>query len=122
MRLVAVVLMAALSSALAFSLSRPIAAAASRRLFCSGGSPDTVVSRCTAKIQAALNPTKCRVTSTNDDPNGSHIQVEVVAEAFAGKRAMERQRMVFRALWEELEGPVHAVDSIIAKTPSEIAS
>ena len=122
MRLVAIVLMAALSASSPFTLSRSVAAAASRRLLCAGGSPDTVVGRCTAKIQAALNPTKCRVTSTNDDPNGCHIQVEGVSEAFAGKRAMERQRMVFRALWEELEGPVHAVDSITAKTPSEIAS
>lgn len=119
MRLALVVLMAALSSSLAL-LSRP-AGVLSRRLLCSAGPGDTVVSRCTAKIQAALSPVKCVVTSTNDDPNGSHIQVEVVSEMFAGKRVMERQRMVYRALWEEMEGPVHAVDSILAKTPSEVA-
>ena len=120
MHLVVIVLMTALSSSLAFSLLRSVAT--TRRLFCAGGSAETVVSRCTAKITAALNPVNCRVTSTNDDPNGSHIQVEVISEAFNGKRAMERQRMVYRALWEELEGPVHAVDSIVAKTPTEIAS
>lgn len=83
---------------------------------------DTVVGRCTQKISAALNPVKCVVTSTDDDPNGSHIQVTVVSSAFEGKKAMERQRMVYKAIWEEMSGPVHAVDSISAKTPEEANS
>lgn len=65
---------------------------------------------------------KCVVTSTDDDPNGSHIQVTVVSSAFEGKKAMERQRMVYKAIWEEMSGPVHAVDSISAKTPEEANS
>jgi stress-induced morphogen len=90
------------------------------RLFASSDSmADTVVGRCTSKITSALNPSKISVTSTNDDPNGSHIQVSVVSTAFEGKRMMERQRMVYKAIWEELNGPVHAVDSIVAKTPAE---
>lgn len=86
----------------------------------SSDSADTVVSRCTSKISAALNPSKCIVTSTNDDPNGSHIQIVVVSDAFEGKRMMERQRMVYKAIWEEMNGPVHAVDSISAMSPSEV--
>jgi hypothetical protein len=34
---------------------------------------DTVVSRCESKIMKGLNPKKIKVTSTNDDPNGSHV-------------------------------------------------
>lgn len=30
---------------------------------------------------------------------------------------MQRQQLVYKALWEELKGPVHAVDSMICKTP-----
>jgi len=54
-----------------------------------------------------------------DDPNGSHISVVVVSDKFEGKRAVQRQQMVYKALWEELKGPVHAVDSMICKTPEE---
>ncbi len=54
-----------------------------------------------------------------DDPNGSHISIVFVSEKFEGKRAVQRQQMVYKAIWEELAGPVHAVDSMICKTPSE---
>ena len=84
-------------------------------------SGDTVVGRCEEKIKAALNPTRLIVHGMHDDPNGSHIAVEVVSKAFEGKRNVMRQRMVYKALWEEMSigGPLHAVDSIIAKTPEE---
>lgn len=54
-----------------------------------------------------------------DDPNGSHISIQVVATAFQGKRPVQRQQMVYKALWEELQGPVHAVDSMVCQTPEE---
>jgi stress-induced morphogen len=54
-----------------------------------------------------------------DDPNGSHISIEVVSQLFVGKRPVQRQQLVYKALWEELQGPVHAVDSMICKTPAE---
>ena len=54
-----------------------------------------------------------------DDPNGSHISIQVVSSLFEGKRPMQRQQLVYKAIWEELQGPVHAVDSMICKTPSE---
>jgi hypothetical protein len=37
-------------------------------------SGNTVVSRCTKKINESLNPTECTVTSTDSDPNGSHVR------------------------------------------------
>ena len=55
-----------------------------------------------------------------DDPNGSHISIEVVSTQFAGKRPVQRQQLVYKAIWEELQGPVHAVDSMICKTPEEV--
>jgi BolA-like protein 1 len=56
-----------------------------------------------------------------DDPNGSHISIEVVSDKFTGKRAMQRQQLVYKAIWEELQGPVHAVDSMVCKTTDEVA-
>lgn len=79
-----------------------------------------MVSVCTQKIRDLLKPVQLSVTSTNDDPNGSHIRVVCVSEEFTGMTSVQRQRLVYKAIWEELNGPVHAVDSIIAKTPKEM--
>lgn len=38
---------------------------------------DTVVARCTHKISELLKPQKIKVTSSNDDPNGSHVSLAV---------------------------------------------
>ena len=84
------------------------------RLF-SAASDNTVVGRCTQKITDALNPTKIVVTATNDDPNGDHIQILCISNEFEGKNMVARQRLVYKAIWDELSGPVHAVDAIIAK-------
>jgi len=59
-------------------------------------------------------------TGAYDDPNGSHIAIEVISELFEGKRAVQRQQLVYKAIWEEMQGAVHAVDSMICKAPSEV--
>ena len=69
----------------------------------SAGGEDTVVSRCTQKIQDALNPSKLVVTGMHDDPNGSHIAVDIVSAEFEGKRSVMRQRMVYKAIWDEMQ-------------------
>jgi acid stress-induced BolA-like protein IbaG/YrbA len=74
---------------------------------------------CRDKIKVALQTDQVIVTGAHDDPNGSHISVQVVSTLFAGKRPVQRQQMVYKALWDELKGPVHAVDSMICKTPDE---
>ncbi len=52
-------------------------------------------------------------------PGGeSHFNVVIVAEAFRGAPKVARQRMVYRALAEELAGPVHAL-SVKALAPGE---
>lgn len=43
-----------------------------------------------------------------------------VSTAFEGKNIVQRQRLIYKAIWDEMSGPVHAVDSIVAKTPTEM--
>lgn len=43
-------------------------------------SADTVVARCTKKIVDSLNPKECSVTSTDDDPNGSHVSCRTILQ------------------------------------------
>eukprot|EP00965_Chrysotila_dentata_P213563 6187696-Pleurochrysis_carterae.AAC.1 len=81
------------------------------RMMC--GTPDqiTVVgtvretpSGCRDKIQAALEPSQLEVKGAFDDPNGSHIAIFCVSEKFEGKRSLARQQMVFKAIWDEMQG------------------
>jgi BolA protein len=52
-------------------------------------------------------------------PEGeTHFAVTIVAPAFAGKNRVERQRLVYDALAEELHTRVHAL-SLSARTPEE---
>lgn len=52
-------------------------------------------------------------------PGGeSHFRVEIVAAAFAGRSRVERQRLVYAALADELAGPVHAL-ALSTLTPDE---
>jgi stress-induced morphogen len=98
--------------------SRPRLSSLAR--FLSTEAPDTsVVDICIQKIKDALDTTDVKVTGAYDDPNGSHIAVEVVSAKFEGKRAVQRQQLVYKAIWDELQGPVHAVDSMVCKTPDE---
>ena len=53
------------------------------------------------------------------NPGGeSHFNVLIESQAFAGVAKVARQRMVYRALAEELAGPLHAL-SIKALAPGE---
>lgn len=49
----------------------------------------------------------------------SHFKIDIVADAFTGKSRLERQRMIYAVLAEELDGPVHAL-AMSARTSSEI--
>jgi BolA family transcriptional regulator, general stress-responsive regulator len=52
-------------------------------------------------------------------PEGeTHFRVRIVSVAFAGLSRVERQRMVYLTLGEELAGPVHAL-SLTALAPEE---
>lgn len=85
----------------------------------SSAETSSIVETCRAKISTALKTPNVIVRGAFDDPNGSHIAIEVISSMFEGKRPVQRQQLVYKALWEELQGPVHAVDSMICKTPDE---
>lgn len=60
-------------------------------------------------------------TTIDTDDYSAFLQIQIVciSSEFEGKNSVQRQRLVYKAIWDEMSGPVHAVDSIIAKTPSE---
>ncbi len=52
-------------------------------------------------------------------PTGeTHFNVTIVSQAFAGVGRVQRQRLVYGALQDELAGPVHAL-AVRAKAPGE---
>ena len=54
-------------------------------------------------------------------PGGeTHFHVEIVSAAFAGKSRLERQRLVYDILKDELAGGIHAL-SLATRTPDEAA-
>lgn len=71
-----------------------------------------------AKLAEAFRPTRLDITDDSHRhaghggarPEGeTHFAVAIEAEAFRGKGRVERQRMVYAVLAEELAGPVHAL-------------
>src|SRR5437868_5953685 len=79
------------------------------------------------KLTDAFQPTRLEVEDDSARHHGhagarpggeSHFNVTIEAAAFAGQNKVARQRMVYRALAEELAGPVHAL-SVQARAPGE---
>lgn len=79
------------------------------------------------KLTAAFRPSRLEVEDDSARHKGhagareggeSHFNVLIEAEAFAGAPKVARQRMVYRALSDELAGPVHAL-SVKALAPGE---
>ena len=51
---------------------------------------------------------------------GGHYTIEVTSSEFEGKNIVQKQRMVYKAIWELMKGtdaPIHAVDKLTCKTP-----
>jgi BolA protein len=80
-----------------------------------------------AKLTAAFQPVRLEVVDDSArheghagaSPGGeSHFNVLIESQAFAGAAKVARQRMVYRALADELAGPLHAL-SIKALAPGE---
>lgn len=80
------------------------------------------------KLTIAFQPSRLEVEDDSARHHGhagsrpggeSHFNVLIEAEAFAGKPRVARQRMVHKALAEELAGPVHAL-SVKALAPGEV--
>jgi BolA protein len=79
------------------------------------------------KLSAALSPLRLDITDDSRRHAGhagaraggeTHFTVEIVAAAFAGKSRVERQRMVYAALADELRVQVHAL-ALATLTPDE---
>lgn len=79
------------------------------------------------KLTAAFQPVRLEVVDDSArhaghagaSPGGeSHFNVLIESQAFAGAAKVARQRMVYRALADELAGPLHAL-SIKALAPGE---
>ncbi|CAA0833968.1 Protein BOLA4- chloroplastic/mitochondrial [Striga hermonthica] len=70
------------------------------------------------KIKEHLNAESVIVKDAYGD--GRHVSIEVVSSAFEGQSAVNRQRMVYKAIWEELQDRVHAVDQMTTRTPAEV--
>jgi len=80
------------------------------------------------KLNAALNPEHLEVIDNSAkhaghagaNPDGeSHFEVVVVASSFEGQNRVQRQRMVYEALAEEMAGKVHALE-LKTLTPDEM--
>ncbi|KAF5735287.1 BolA-like family protein [Tripterygium wilfordii] len=72
------------------------------------------------KIKEELNAESVTVIDAYGD--GRHVTIDVVSTAFEGKSDVDRQRMVYKAIQEELENVVNAVDQMTTTTPSEAAT
>lgn len=71
-------------------------------------------------ITSNLEADKVDVTDVYGD--GRHVSIEVVSKLFEGQTSVKRQRLVYKAIWQELQDTVHAVDSMKTSTPAEIGS
>ncbi|KAL2323771.1 hypothetical protein Fmac_028150 [Flemingia macrophylla] len=72
------------------------------------------------KIKEQLNVDSVTVKDAYGD--GRHVSIDVVSTAFEGQSAVNRQRMVYKVIWEELQSVVHAVDHMTTSTPAEAAA
>ncbi len=63
---------------------------------------------------------EARSVDVNDlSGNGKHVSIKVVSQAFEGKSSVNRQRMVYKCIWLELQDQVHAVNEMVTMTPEE---
>ena len=87
----------------------------------------SVADRIRAKLTAALEPQSLVVEDEShrhaghagSRPGGeTHFRVAIVARAFTGMSRVERQRLVYAALAEEMADPIHAL-SLSTRAPDE---
>jgi BolA-like protein len=65
------------------------------RLFCVDARYDAIFYGCSNDAHI-LADDFCLVSGAYDDPNGSHISIEVVSSKFQGKRPVQRQQLVYK--------------------------
>ncbi len=79
------------------------------------------------KLEAALAPTRLEIEDDSarhaghagaHDRGETHFNILIASDAFAHVGRVQRQRLVYAAVAEELAGPVHAL-SVKAIAPGE---
>ena len=79
------------------------------------------------KLSHVLAPTRMEIIneshlhaghSGSPGTGDSHFRVEVVSARFTGLNRLERQRLVYKTLADEMAGPVHAL-ALSTLTPEE---
>lgn len=87
----------------------------------------TITERMNVKLTAALSPQRMEIIDDSHKHEGhsgwkqggqTHFRLEIVSEQFSGKSRVERQRMVYALLAEELADSVHALQ-LKTLAPSE---
>jgi BolA family transcriptional regulator, general stress-responsive regulator len=87
-----------------------------------------VQTRIRRKLEGALAPERLDIVDESDRhaghagarPEGeTHFRVEIVSAAFDGKSRIDRQRLVYGVLAEELKERVHAL-ALTTRTPGEV--
>ncbi len=82
------------------------------------------------KLTQALAPSRLEVIDDSGlhaghagaQPGGeTHFNVVVISERFAGMGRVERQRLVYGLLKDELAGPIHAL-ALVTRTAAEDAA
>lgn len=83
------------------------------------------VSRIRAAIEKALAPSRLEILDDSarhaghaGAREGGHFKVSLTSEAFRGKTAIQRHRLVFAAVAGLMPGDIHALN-IDARTPEE---
>ena len=86
------------------------------------------VSRIRAAIEKQLAPVRLDIIDDSAKHaghagarEGGHFRVTLVSEAFRGKSAIQRHRLVFAAVAELMKTDIHALN-IDARTPEEAAA
>lgn len=75
--------------------------------------PDAI----TAKIRQTLPDAEVKLTDLTGTED--HWEAVIVSEGFRGKSPIQRHRLVFEALAEEMKGPIHAF-TMKAWTPDQV--
>jgi BolA protein len=87
----------------------------------------TMKDRIAADLMRGLKPTRLEITDESHLHAGhagaraggeSHFRIDVVSEGFAGKGRVERHRMIYSLLAQEIADGVHAL-ALNAKAPGE---
>ena len=81
-----------------------------------------------ARLIAAFAPTELEVVDESDQHKGhpgardgrGHFSVKIVSPRFAGRKPIERHRMVFAALGNMLETDIHALSVRAAASEAEL--